>query len=940
MSMTKDIIANIDVIKQSIAWADKYGKDSFPREVFKNYRRKLKRIAEALSENCSAAAYGESQVGKSYLMSSLLSTPDTTFVIENNGKRYSFIDEINPSGGNNTKQESTGVITRFTIRQSNSKMANFVKVTNLSVVDIILLLADSYYNDVKIDTDSVLLNSDIDLALSQMSDMWNSKSPVHNVITEDDVRDICDYLNDIIGNNAAIICKSNFCKIVAPIINLVSYDNWVNIFGLIWNNNPELNRLFCTLINEYRKLNFQTEVYVPFDAVLRDKGTLLKIDWLDSVCGIYKESNDDVLYTDVFDCDNNLLAKDFSKAYLSALIGELTFVLPEEVATERKFLKKIDLLDFPGARSREKIKEQQLGEVLPTILRRGKVAYLFNKYSRSLKISSVLFCHHNDQKTEPTIGASIHNWIEDNIGETPDIRATMLSKTNGIAPLFMICTKFNIDLEKTKNDTPETISKLDNHWARFNTTIPKIIEPEKWMDEWVSLGGVFKSPNFQNVYLLRDFYWSSKNQVFDGYNEKTGTIESNVHIFDEYPNYFSDLKNSFLENTFVKKHFANPNQAWDDVATINNDGSKAIIRNLDAIAEVLDNARHERYFQQLVEIKDEITSRLSVYHESDDKEENNIRIRKITGDIKLQTEFAFGEKPELFGNIIDNLMVSSADLRTIAYDIIVRHIEEPQTVSSIKMIRAFCEIDINDDRDLNIQKLCKRYNKEETELKAFFTEMGVSLEDIISDDSELLATVPDVIAKHIVEYWNNHINEQVKKMSDVLPHADEVAFMILTLLNKLGVKKYISDKINRYYTVFDMNALPNAIADYASLILNNFVSTVGREYMSDEDMMNVSQKAKTCQLEIDLSPASSSHNIKPQPLLEVLSALDQSRDEMNNSRIDLTTLKKLPFWDSYQRWENFITIGLLYASDISHVDPVANASMKDIIDTNSNLYNC
>ena len=137
---------------------------------------------------------------------------------------------------------------------------------------------------------------------------------------------------------------------------------------------------------------------------------MLKIDWLDSVCGIHKESNDDVLYTDVYNREGELIAKDFSKAYLSALIGELTFVLPEEIATERKFLKKIDLLDFPGARSREKIKEQQLGEVLPTILRRGKVAYLFNKYSRSLKISSVLFCHHNDQKTEPTIGASIHNW--------------------------------------------------------------------------------------------------------------------------------------------------------------------------------------------------------------------------------------------------------------------------------------------------------------------------------------------------------------------------------------------------------------------------------------------------------------------------------------------------------------------------------------------------
>ncbi len=936
--MTNDIKTNLDIIKQSIAWADKYGKDSFPREVFKDYRRELKRIKDALSDNCSAAAYGESQVGKSYLMSSLLSAPDAPFEIENNGVRYSFIDDINPSGGNNSKQESTGVITRFTIRQSNQKMANFVKITNLSVVDIILLIADSYYNDVKIDNESILGYTEIDNRLSQMSDLWSAKYPINNYITEDDIRDICDYLNDIVGSNATNICRSNFRKIIAPAIEYISCENWTKVFGLIWNDNPEFNRLFSVLINEYKKLNFQTEIYVPFDAVLRDKGTLLKIDWLDSVCGFHKESNDDVLYTDVYDRDNNLIASDFSKAYLSALIGELTFVLPENIAAERKFLKKIDLLDFPGARSREKIKEGNIGEVLPTILRRGKVAYLFNKYSRSLKISSVLFCHHSDQKAEPSIGSSIHNWIEDNIGKTTTDRANTLSRTNGIAPLFVICTKFNIDLERSKNDTKETISKLDNHWARFNTTIPKIVEPEKWLDEWVVPGGSCTSPYFQNVYLLRDFYWSAKNQVFDGYNEQKKTIESNVHVFDEYPEYFDDLRESFLANSFVKKHFAIPEQAWDDVATINNDGSKAIIRNLDAISEVLDNARHTGYMQKLQEIRDKIVNSLSVYYESNDKEQNNVKIRQITGDIKLKTEFAFGEKPERFGNIIDNLMVSSADLRTIAYDIIVRHTEEPQTVSSIKMIRAFCDIDINDDRATNIAKLCNRYNKDEDGLKAFFTEMGVTVDDIVSDESELLATVPDVIAKHIIEYWNNHINEQIKDMGDVLPHADEIAFMMLTLLNKLGVRKSISDRINKYYLVFDLNGLPNAIADYASLTLNNFVSTVGREYMSDQDMAKIAEKAQACRLEIDLSPAASSSDIKPQPLLDVLSALDQSRDEMNSSRIDLTTLRKLPFWDSYQRWENFITIGLLYASDISRVDPVANAAVKDMIDNSSKLY--
>ena len=130
--MLQDIKKNQDLIEQSIVWADRYEKDAFPREVFKNHRRKLKRISEALSENCSAAAYGESQVGKSYLMSSLLSTADSPFVITNDGKEYSFIDALNPSGGNTSQTESTGVITRFTINNDNKTMKDFVKIKNLS----------------------------------------------------------------------------------------------------------------------------------------------------------------------------------------------------------------------------------------------------------------------------------------------------------------------------------------------------------------------------------------------------------------------------------------------------------------------------------------------------------------------------------------------------------------------------------------------------------------------------------------------------------------------------------------------------------------------------------------------------------------------------------------------------------------------------------------
>ena len=265
---------------------------------------------------------------------------------------------------------------------------------------------------------------------------------------------IIDYIFDVIGSPAVNIWHKNcnFRKVVATNIQFVSYDRWVDIFGLLWNKNSELNRLFCTLINEYKKINFQTDIYLPFDAVLRDKGTLLKIDWLDTVCGVKIDTGNDLIYTDIYDKNQNVIAHDFHKGHLSALIAELTFELPSSVAEDRDFLHYLDLLDFPGARSREKYKEKEIGTVLPQILRRGKVAYLFNKYSRSLRISSVLFCHHNDQKTEPTIGETINEWIEGNVGKTTSERAEYLNDTKGISPLFFIATKFNIDLERTKND--------------------------------------------------------------------------------------------------------------------------------------------------------------------------------------------------------------------------------------------------------------------------------------------------------------------------------------------------------------------------------------------------------------------------------------------------------------------------------------------------------
>ena len=937
--MIQDIDNHISIINDSLSWAKEYGKESFPYEKFKEYRRKLSKIRNALTGNCSAAAYGESQVGKSYLMSSLLSSSERPFVIENNGREYSFIDELNPSGGNNAKIESTGVITRFTIKKGKNNVKNHIKILNLSVVDIILLLTDSYYNDIRINLDTTLSFEAINRELDEVSSLWQDKKLQHSIISEDDIRDINDYIKDVIGNNAAAIYQSNFCKTIAPIIQYVPYDKWIEIFSLLWNKNPEINRLFTTLINAYKKLDFQQEIYVPFDAVLRTRGTILKIEWLDTVCGVQIDTGTDDVYTDVYDIHGHLISSNFSKGELSALIAELTFELPESIAQDRKFLKDMDLLDFPGARSREKYKEKEIATVLPKMLRRGKVAYLFNKYSRSLQISSVLFCHHNDQKAEPTIGETINNWIEENIGLNPEERAKMLRLTNGIAPLFFVATKFNIDLERTKTDKAGNYETLDKHWNRFDTVFPEIIKPNTWLDEWTVTSNGNIVP-FKNIYPLRDFFWSGKNGLFDGYSDgDVKSPETSVHTNIDYPDYLDRLKDSFLRHKFVRTHFSDPEATWSEVATLNNDGSKAIIRDLDSISSVLDRARRERYLTQLESLKKELLNALQVFYEPEDTEAKNKKVRLIVGDIRRSLQQTVAKDPAVFGRILDSLMVSPEVLRNIAYDIIVCHTDTPKDFSAVNFIRASAGIDISDNRDVNIRKLLTYYILEtENELEEFLKTQGFELDDVIAKETLTLSSIGDVITKHIVDYWVEHLNETAQSIVKILPHADEVVFMLVNLFKKLEVRRLISNKITRYTEIFAENEQPNAIGDYAALTLNNFISTVGRHYMSDDEIGELKVKAENCRLPVDFSPAGWNKIRKSQPLIETLKVFDESATIVNQGSIDISVLRQLPFWNNYQRWENFVIIGLIYSSDISHCDPVCNEKVKDLIERSQPLY--
>ena len=146
---TVNIQKHIDAINELLDWNEQYGKGTFSVQDLYKERRRLKILNKSAEGKCCAAAYGISQVGKSYLMSSLLATPNSSFTVSIGGENYDFITKINPSGSHTGKTESTGIITRFTTDVDKETDNGLVKVTMLSPIDVVLMLADAYYNDVK-----------------------------------------------------------------------------------------------------------------------------------------------------------------------------------------------------------------------------------------------------------------------------------------------------------------------------------------------------------------------------------------------------------------------------------------------------------------------------------------------------------------------------------------------------------------------------------------------------------------------------------------------------------------------------------------------------------------------------------------------------------------------------------------------------------------------
>lgn len=971
--MIQKINTQISAINDSLAWIKKNKPEHYEQRFMQlvEERRKLRKLAQAESQNPAIAAFGESQKGKSYLMGNLLQKNGVPFMlkIDNGQDEVNFVQNVNPIGNN---KEATGVVTRFTTFRGREEHydANLpVIVKLLSPSSIATILCAGYYKNImdwKAYSDQEYDTFAHDI-LNKYKDMPETGQ---TVFVEDDVLEIKHYLSKFVHSELqGLISRSCFFENLAMVIRRIPVSDWTSVLKYLWHDNNIVTEMFRRMINVLQKLNFASEVYTNIETVRHygdNTNTIMSVDCLN---GLDNASWDKYAEVSIRDAQKGMVKiSDIPKCELAAVCAETVYKverdyvedmmdykfysgnqpgdLPQETlrklnntSIKKELLNDSDLLDFPGARNNLKLQEQFLDKKddngasnAVQMLLRGKVTYLFNDYSESRIINILLFCHDAAQVAVSEMYIMVNDWVEKYVGRTAEERSQMIRMCGGVPPLFNICTKLNMDMVEDEHEEQNNDSALNQRWSgRLNKVLyTQAIRANDvdWFKNWDGPGRYFK-----NSYLLRDFKYSSctgnGNNLYDGYRDTDeNPMEERLNLT---PEFYERLRNTFLTNPDVKIFFEDPTMAWDLSATRNNDGALYIIDKLTLVAKNMHIARDTQFAQQVDETRAKLLSLLSEYHISDDLDEIlQENIRKANSIIR-EMDFTCNDDNYFFGHLMQALQITETRCLQMVHHMIQSGElgEKNNNFGDYEIILRRCQdfrgCQTQDDCWQRLINMYGLHNREDAE--KYLNMRAVEPKKLFSKTfKKKLNSV--VLADCVYDMWQNTI-KSADFMNKLLSNQRFDNVVMSTLLediiltsDHMKLNERMSESIAEYVNVINVFTINESlVADILSSNINKFVIDLGYQLLTAADQDNARKVAKEYHLPIfDYIDKEHKSHFEEQELTSLFDDLTDNPKSMTVS-----------FEDNYYTWLEYMYVSFIAHLEVPEYDKEANRQIAEII---------
>lgn len=969
--MKSSVNTQINNINDAIEWIRVNRPDHFEQRFLQlvGERCRLRKIAATEAENPAIAAYGESQKGKSYVITNLLSDNGSPFTIKAPDREYDFVKEINPITNN---VEATGVVTRFTTFGADKGRYNPafpVLVKLLKVAEIATILCDGYHSDI---TDyQSYSDSEIEQIAVDIYDRYRDKPELPDAaIVEDDIIDMKDYLRRCTGGATQALLRSPYFDKLALVVRRIPAADRAEVFAPLWHRNATLTRLFTRLSDALARLSYATEVYLPVEAVLNTRLTLMSVQRINELGSTDKSSAD--YFTDVVIREaggKESMVKDFDKSELSALCAEAVFKVEDrfldstvsydlsmidpsvagriETAPFRKdILRNTDLLDFPGARARNQLKEENLDKTDAksamsndaNVYLRGKVAYLFNRYSDSGLINILLFCHDNAQRNDDTLYITIENWVKQYVGDNPRARARTIGLAGGVSPFFLIATKFNIDMamgDTNPDDVTNSRPAIDQRWAdRFNVVLFKEVihgQDADWFRNWVSEGETFK-----NTYLLRDYKYSGDtgkgNNLYSGF---AATGRESEPVIPR--SYYDRMRLSFTESPHVRKFFADPEAAWDAAATMNNDGALYLFRNLAKAASHMRSTREQLTAATLTQIAKAVIEILKDYHHDDDAAKQLVSDMNRACAIRRELLFACNADNYFFGRMIQNLQTTEKRVYNCLYNVLnsTELNADVNSFDNYELIRKDVgrRLDRCSSDNDNAQKwecLMIAWGLPDREaVEEYLARRDVKADLLFSGNFKRRSNSV-IIADKVFESWLEVIKspQSLAKVTEggtfdpieMSALIDNIRNTAVKLQLPRRLEQAIADFVN-VMNVASVNVAP--VADIMASMINDFVGDIGFRYRTPDEVAAANRI-------IDENPM----RFEPLDYISRSASVPDDEDELTAlfNRIYANPEAVTPaFEHNYYRWIEYMIVSFLLKGRVIDYDVNANRRLGEIL---------
>ncbi len=818
----------------------------------KKFRRAINRHRVALNKRPVVAIFGESQVGKSYLVSNLAVPPEQShlnIIDPSDQSQIDFIKNMNPKGGG---AEATGLVSRFTITSDYKEGQAPFLLKLLSQSDIVKIIANGYLSDIMLYNYKV----DIEEIQRQFQDSRKKMYTSEQIgFTEDDVYEVKEYLNTQFKDHFIIkdLNNINFWDDLAAIVPFLNSDHRWEVFKFLWGKHDFFNEFFNVMSKGLKDLNFAHEVRCSKDALTPQENTILDVTRLKE---LYSE--DKMLYTDIYDATG--APHKISKSVLSAITAEVILQLPSDTVDnpERAFLKEADILDFPGARSRKKIpevtfEENEKRDKLEVYLR-GKISFLFDRYTYESEISTLLYCMHEKQSEVQDIPRLIYEWIKSMHGGSVDEREESEKKNkklvtdtdiSRIIPLLVIMTKFNIELVGSTSDVLGDPASHNEKWTariekNFNEFMSMNVD-DKWPNEWS-----FEEREFKNIFFLRDPKYSKS--IYKGLNENNEGVEKEVN--EDYVQRLKDMENSFLNHFAVKKHIRDPKRAWNEVTLPGKSGIDYAVEHLNPTANPV--IRLERLKAFINRTIDNLYKELEQYYEGDDLAEK-LKKANLNGANVFLFMNKWNTDTSGFGYFIDRLCLNEDEAWKVYWDLQNSSVISTQQNQSdgdhnneemlvgLKDTFSTFGIDFAENRsiDENIEALKNFLQVSQEELIEMLKTNGIDLEKLLDEQSEApVKSKAEIFAERLIANWVRKVNELI---GDETLISKGLTKNVLELIVRELIKSKDRVKLRELIVKSTENEINNfafsnnfdIVAHISSAIVNNFVISAGWKFIDE-----------------------------------------------------------------------------------------------------------